>query len=285
MLPVTRLDYGNLFDWVLGIRIAVGKALQMEKRDEKSKGKKRPEVVATLVVQGAESRAEGMAERELDNWKLSMGRELIWRSQIEGGDYGILKKPTIRIMNFHTEGMVWPHGWKRDSAYRIGRILIDGRAVVNLMPVGMARRLGLQLKNNDDILIRMATNEIRAIEHCTQFDIEIAGVVAGIRAYVIDIPQSYALLLGRRWLYHVRAFGNYAGSTYIIYDAEGRPHEVMASKDSRLNHYPEILLNPNRKTRQLELTAREEAEITLDYDKMQAIISRVVEDTKEQDQD
>ncbi|RPB26536.1 hypothetical protein L211DRAFT_847167 [Terfezia boudieri ATCC MYA-4762] len=284
-LPVTGLDYGNLFDWAPGIRIAVGKALQIEKGDEKSKGKKRPEVVATLAVQGAESRAEGMAEGELDNWKSSTGRGLIWRSQIEGGAYGILKEPTIRIMNFHTEGLVWPHGWKRDSAYRIGRILIDGGAVVNLMLEGTARRLGLQLKNNDNILIRTATNEIRAIEHYTQFDIEIAGVVASIRAYVIDIPQSYALLLGRRWLYQVRAFGDYAGSTYVIYDAEGRLHEVTASKDSRLNHYPEILLNPNRKTRQSELTAREEAEITLGYDKMQAIISRVVEDAKEQDQD
>lgn len=86
------------------------------------------------------------------------------------------------------------------TAYRIGKILIDGGAVVNLMPERTARYLGLHMVENDDILIRTATNEVRSVQYCTWFDVEIAGVITNVRAYVMDIPQSYTLLLGRRWL-------------------------------------------------------------------------------------
>ncbi|KAF8446511.1 hypothetical protein BGX38DRAFT_1271106 [Terfezia claveryi] len=180
------------------------------------------------------------------------------------------------------EGLVWPQGWNTQTAYRIGKVLIDGSAVVNLMPEHIAKCLGLGMIENDDIVIRTATNEIRAIKHCTRFDIEIAGVVTNIRAYVIDIPQSYLLLLGRRWLYQVRVFGDYLGHTYTIYDTEGRPHEVLAARGSKLVKHPEVMLNPNKQSSQSDLTEREKEEIMLGQDKMQAIITRIVKDTNKQ---
>ena len=83
----------------------------------------------------------------------------------------------------------------------LDKILIDGGAVVNLMPEGVTRKLGLILMENSHIFIRTATNEIRCVRYCTNFEVCITGVTATITVHVLDIPQSYSLLLGRRWLY------------------------------------------------------------------------------------
>ena len=92
---------------------------------------------------------------------------------------GVLQEPDVRIFNFHTMGEVWPWGQNRSKiAFRVGNILIDGGAVVNLMPEVTARKLNLKLFENNDIMIHTATNEIRAIRYCTNFDITIAGVTA-----------------------------------------------------------------------------------------------------------
>lgn len=56
------------------------------------------------------------------------------------------------------------------------------------------------------ILIRTAANEVRSVKYCTCFDIRIAGVTAAIMVHILDISQSYSLLLGRR-VNQVRAIG------------------------------------------------------------------------------
>ena len=63
---------------------------------------------------------------------------------------GVLQEPDIRIFNFHTMGEIWPLGQHRsESAFHIGKILIDGGAVVNLMPEITARKLNLKLFENE----------------------------------------------------------------------------------------------------------------------------------------
>ena len=159
---------------------------------------------------------------------------------------GILQESDIRIFNFHTMGDIWPlRQNKSKAAFRVGKILIDGGAVVNLVPEITARSLNMILFENDDIIIHTATNEIKAIQYCTNFDITIAGVTAHIRVYVVDIPQSYSLLLGWRWLYQVRAIGDYEIGSYTIYDTDGCPHKVTTTNDMRVDKLLEILLNPN----------------------------------------
>ena len=221
-LPVVGLDFGSLFDWAPRIRIAIAKALQME-GDKKNKQPLAQMAQTAEVCLVQESLQEsGPAYAGFQHKKLKS----------LGVVDGVLQEPDIRIFNFHTMGEIWPLGQHRsETACHIGKILIDGGAVVNLMPEITARKLNLKLFKNDDIMIRTVTNEIRAIQYCTNFDITIAGVTAHIRVYVIDIPQSYSLLLGRRWLYQVRVIGDYEMGSYTIYDADGRPHKVTATND------------------------------------------------------
>ena len=87
------------------------------------------------------------------------------RSQVPGVKNGVLMEPSVRIINFYATGDALICG----ARYRVPKILIDGGAVVNLMPESAARRLGLELMENSDIMIRTATNEIRPVKYYTRF--------------------------------------------------------------------------------------------------------------------
>ena len=277
-LPVTGLDFGSLFDWSPGIRILVGKALQLE-----------GSVLSKNAPQRS-SNAGAVYAVDLTTIKGNDISAMVKRGRLKGAKNwevvkdGVLQEPGIRIFNFHTNGEVWPLGKGKEAGYRIGKILLDGGAVVNLMPEKTARRLGLRLEENDDIVIRTATNEVRSIRFCTHFDITIAGVTAHIHAYVMDIPQSYSLLLGRRWLYQVRAVGDYANNSYIIYDAEGHAHTVKPVV-GLINDSPEVMVNPDKQDDRTELSDWDKQGLAMGRSKLQAIITRLVEDAVEQSKD
>ena len=269
-LPVTGLDYGSLFDMSPLIRVAISKSLQLQS------DKQRPKVRA----KGPSGRVVGMIEGSpIENHEVYSVTG--FRQKVQGVIDGILPEPNIRFFNFHTTGDVVAGG----KRYGVKKILIDGGAVVNLMPEKVARRLDLHLVKNNDILIRTATNEIRNVQFCTQLNIDIAGVVASVTVHVLDIPQSYSLLLGRRWLYQVRAVGDYATHSYVIYDAEGNPHPVPPA-DGNMNadtpqQCPEILVNPSGDP-PVELTDQEREEIMVGQNRMQEIIAKVVADARDQ---
>jgi len=100
-------------------------------------------------------------------------------------------------------------------------------SVKSLMPEVTVPTLNPILLDNDDLMIRMTTNEVHAVKHCACYDIDISGVVPHITIYVLDNPQVYPLILGRSLLYQLSAVGDYANHTYTIYSAEGQPHKSM----------------------------------------------------------
>lgn len=259
-LPVTGLDYGNLFDMSSMVRVAISKSLQLQS-EQRQKAKAR----------GPSGRIVGMVQ--------SANSVTGLRQKLVGVTGGILPEPTVRFFNFHTSGDVITNG----KRYGVKKILIDGGALVNLMPEKVARRLGLHLLQSNDILIRTATNEVRNVQYCTHLNIDVAGVVATVTVHVLDIPQSYSLLLGRRWLYQVRAIGDYSTHSYVIYDADRRPHPVPPAEGNMgtIPLAPEILVNPSREP-PTELTDQEKEEIVVGQSRMQEIIAKVVADARDQ---
>lgn len=268
-LPVVGLDYGNLFDLAPSVRIAVGKAFQMDKP------------ALPLPARGGKP-AASMPVRALDVEPKFSAKISRPNNKLQGG---VLAEPQGPVYNFHAVGKVWSGGYANGIPYEIGKILIDGGAVVNLMPQRVAKRLGLKLYVNDDIVIRTATDEVRPIHQCTYFNIEIGQVPASVKVYVIDIPQSYSLLLGRRWLYQVRAIGDYENQKYTIYDSLGTPRVISPSAEpNRVDKTPEVILNPDKKMPVTELTEREQEELSLGSKRMNAIINRLVVDAKAQEE-
>ena len=148
------------------------------------------------------------------------------------------------------------------------------------MPEGVAKKLNLELIKNTDIVIRTAMSEIHPVRHCVKFNVEIAGVIAQVTAYVLDIPQSYCLLLGRRWLYQVRAVGDYEKQTYVIYDAKGYSCNVIPAGESR-DTSPEVMANPNVSDYS-GLSDQEKDELDIGQARMQELIDKVIADARSQ---
>ena len=132
----------------------------------------------------------------------------------------VIAEPTEEVVNFHTEGKIEVKGRER----HLHRILIDGGSVVNLIPDVVARELGLTFCQSKDrmLTIRTATGNTLQIRYYARFDVNIAGVIANVRAYIIPRMTTYTLLLGRRWMKQVRASGNYREGTYQIEGFDGR---------------------------------------------------------------
>ena len=270
-IQVTGLDLPNLMNISPTVRMAIAKALQLEPDATK---RKKPR------AKGPSGRVVDLLE-ELDTYAVSGVRD-----QLKGVIHGVLPEPKIKFFNFHTDGEIITYpsqGRERKKCY-LDKILIDGGAVVNSMPEEVAKKLGLSLTDNNDILIRTATNEVRSVKYCTTCDVCIAGVTATITVYVLDIPQSYSLLLGRRWLYQVRAIGDYAAHSYTIYDASREPHQMSSTVRVGSKRGPDVMVNPEVKPRpggDLGLTEQEKEEIE-GQERMQALIDKLTKEAHAQ---
>ncbi|KAI5785577.1 hypothetical protein DFH27DRAFT_615375 [Peziza echinospora] len=162
--------------------------------------------------------------------------------------FKVIPDPGGVFVNFHTIGYMRTVSPKKSdtvTVHTLTRILIDSGAVVNLIPSNVVQQLGLPMIPNNDIAIRTA-NQLTRVRHVVFLDIEIANVTAAVKAYVVDSPQGYTLLLGRRWLMQVRAQGDYLIPKYVIYDSEGKGHEVtqhdVASEVTR----HDVILTPSK---------------------------------------
>ena len=133
-------------------------------------------------------------------------------------DTGVLSEPAGEMVNFYTEGIVQG---KDGQPHPIRDILVDGGAVVNLIPNGVARFYRLPFSRNKDFDIRTASGDVITIGYFTQFNITIAGVTANIKAYIICARASYSLLLGRKWMKQVGLIGYYKEGTYEIDRGDG----------------------------------------------------------------
>jgi len=132
---VEEMNWGSLFALALQVKARIYKGLVLDK-------------VPALSVQNVtqESHIVEVASVNL------------------GFHYGdAISEPTGLIINFHTTGLIRNQVNGIIRVFKVLRILIDGGAVVNLIPESIAQRLGLLCEANDDILIRTATNEIRQI--------------------------------------------------------------------------------------------------------------------------
>ena len=265
-MQVTGLDLPNLLDVAPSLRMAFAKALQLEPGKEHNK--------RSMAIRQKGRNVDMVSETDV--YAILRARD-----KVQGVIHGVLPEPRIRFFNFHTDGEGILHDIhvqdrKEVKKNHLDKILIDRGVVVNLMPEDVARRLGLRLTENSDILICTATNEIRCVKYCTKFDVRIAGVTAAITVHVLDIPQSYSLLLGQRWLYQVRAIDDYEAQSYTIFDAEGIPHQMSSIAGTAKG--PDVLLNPSGGP---GLTEQEKEEIK-GQEKMQALLAKVTSEAKEQ---
>ena len=200
--PVEGLTWGQLFNLAPRLRAGCAFGMVMERGSERKR----------RVVKGVPA---GSAEVEVHSVQPYLDKPI--------------PEPTGEVHNFYTDGAVILRKSGTLKVKNIFKIMLDGGAVVNLIPHGVAARLDLHLMRNDDLKIRTATGEVVLISYYVTFDVRIAGVMAMVWAYVVPAVTSYMLLLGRQWLRQVRAKGDYEKEMYFIKDAAGHEREVPRS--------------------------------------------------------
>lgn len=166
---------------------------------------------------------------------------------------GALSEPAGEMVNFYTEGTV---EGRDGQTHPMKDILVDGGAVVNLIPNSVGRLYRLPFSRNKDFKIRTASGDVITIGYSTQFNLTVAGVTANIKAYIICSQASYSLLLGRKWMRQVGLIGYYKEGTYEIDRGDGvrriLPRSgVKGAKEAEIGEN-EVGEAPKNKTREIQ---------------------------------
>jgi len=91
---------------------------------------------------------------------------------------------STKITNFYTMAKVNQHGPESNlKVFQVSKILIDGGSVLNIIPLHLARQMGLKLIDQNEVVMRTATSTYYSINYYIMMDISIAGVSATIRCY------------------------------------------------------------------------------------------------------
>lgn len=258
--PVSGLNWGTLLELAPSVRRDVAKGLVQER------------IVTERPKKGLKMKQKG-GPREA----MTVGSE---------GKQGVALPDDGKAVNFYTTGrIIGP-----SAIYNLQKILVDGGSVVNLMPEEVASRMNLQFIRTDDLLIKTADAQLTAIHYYVDVKLEVAGVTADLRVYIIPGhgDPAYAILLSRRWLRQCRAKGNYETDTYIIKDAEGNEYRVSPLPSNGRSRQeggmvPKVVINP--KAASVELDEETVEELSLGESLIAAIVDRVIQETEEDEYD
>ena len=123
--------------------------------------------------------------------------------------------PNVRV------DVVFIRAWIGDS--ELQRALIDGGAVIELAPKRTPRTLGLTIFQSETPLpVRMANQEIHEIKEYCFMDVNVCGVVARCKVYLVEGTAGYDLLLSRSWMSRVKCVHDH-GNNYVTIQVATTP--------------------------------------------------------------
>jgi hypothetical protein len=220
---VRGLSWGNFFELAPKVKSQLAHGLVQERPARKRKAK--------IIPSGVNAVAEGRGQA--------------------------FPEPTGAIANFYTVAHVaQTPSIGNIQWFQILLTLIDGGSVLNMITLALALRMQLTLVPQDEVSMRTAASTVHPIEFYALIDIEIAGVVASIKCYVLpaSIRPSYSILLGRRWMKQVRALGDYANDRYCIHDMAGKQYVLTPhpTPDDIREEIPTLCVNHAATTKSLD---------------------------------
>jgi len=121
--------------------------------------------------------------------------------------------------------------------------------MVDLIGTQVAQQLDLPLYKTTDMGIRLADHKLIALDHYVWLDINVGGVLARLKVYVVPVVQTYTILLSRRWLRRVSAVEDHTENMLTIYGSDGKARKIHPSKHQSIGktlaasiHVPEVVL-------------------------------------------
>jgi hypothetical protein len=115
------------------------------------------------------------------------------------------------------------------NGYRVVLTLVDGGAQIELVSEAVVKSIGCKTYSCKDTAMRLANDSIVPLPCYAWLDVNVSGVLARIKAYVMPIEMSFQLLLSRRWLSRVQAIEDHANNVLHIKGMDGVVHIVPGS--------------------------------------------------------
>ena len=100
-------------------------------------------------------------------------------------------------------------------------VLVDEGAMIDLIAKDVVEPLGLEKHKVHDLGMRLADDSLVPLESYVWLDVNVEGVVARVRPYVIPVTVTYKILLSRRWLKRMKGVEHHATNTLIIQGIDG----------------------------------------------------------------
>ena len=88
--------------------------------------------------------------------------------------------------------------------------------MIDLVAKDVVDQLGLERHPVNDLGMRLADDSLVPLESYVWLDVNVEGVVARVRAYVMPVTVTYKILLSRRWLKRIKGVEHHATNTLII---------------------------------------------------------------------
>jgi hypothetical protein len=111
----------------------------------------------------------------------------------------------------------------------IHRTLLDTGSVVELVSPNTLKYLGITQTNRmeESWAIKMANDEIATIKEYVWLSVNVEGVLANVKAFVIGMGDIYDLLLSKKWMRKVRAVEDHGTGSFTLKGNDGVPVTIV----------------------------------------------------------
>lgn len=210
-LPVDGYTWGHLMDSNPKYRSALAKGLTRETPSRRKKKTEHHSFCVELVDSRDTCLAHPSYPRGNDRTRAGQARP----------------ESNQPIGNFYTTALVYEQ--PGSPGVEVDKTLIDSGSVLNIIPFRVAKRLNLNAYRMEPLTVKSATATTTVLDSFCRIHVAVAGVDSLCICYVLPkgIIPSYNLMLGRKWMFQVRAIGDYGQNTYLIRDGKNRSYRVF----------------------------------------------------------
>ena len=93
--------------------------------------------------------------------------------------------------------------------------------MIDLIAKDVVEKLQLEKHPVHDLGMRLADDSLVPLESYVWLDVNVDGIVARVRAYVMPVMVTYKILLSRRWLKRMKGVEHHATNTLMIQGIDG----------------------------------------------------------------
>ena len=120
---------------------------------------------------------------------------------------------------------------------RTSYVMVDDGSAINVCPLQILHNLGVKIEElmKSNLVIRVFDDNTRNVEGIFMALMKIVPIEVVVEFTMLDIPITYALLLGRPW-YHILGVVPYPGRSALNYASEGEIPSRWRSHNHRCQY-------------------------------------------------